>query len=117
MQGRPDNCAAGPSFTWCDVDSSSEEEQVSLQLLVLTQQAARRGQGICIEHFEGDSQLKRIFSTTTSQPYSCTVKPNGEKTYCTAYASRSNVCTATMYLIGCRQQEHYRCGMAFGGRI
>ncbi|KAI8506036.1 uncharacterized protein LOC144907319 isoform X2 [Branchiostoma floridae x Branchiostoma belcheri] len=100
MQGRPDNCAAGPSFTWCDVDSSSEEEQVSLQLLVLTQQAARRGQGICIEHFEGDSQLKRIFSTTTSQPYSW-----------------SNVCTATMYLIGCRQQEHYRCGMAFGGRI
>ncbi|XP_078657753.1 uncharacterized protein LOC144903479 isoform X2 [Branchiostoma floridae x Branchiostoma belcheri] len=85
MQGRVDNCAAG---------------RVLRGVTFLHNKVARRGQGICIEHFEGDSELKK----------------NIQHHYIPVI-QLVNVCTATMYLIGCRQQEHYRCGMAFGGRI
>ncbi|XP_078657752.1 uncharacterized protein LOC144903479 isoform X1 [Branchiostoma floridae x Branchiostoma belcheri] len=44
MQGRVDNCAAG---------------RVLRGVTFLHNKVARRGQGICIEHFEGDSELKK----------------------------------------------------------
>ncbi|XP_078666267.1 uncharacterized protein LOC144908499 isoform X1 [Branchiostoma floridae x Branchiostoma belcheri] len=102
MQGRADNCAAGSCFT-C--------------VTFLHNKAARRGQGICIEHFEGDSELKKNIQHHYIPVIQLHSEAKLREEILHRICQQVNVCTATMYLIGCRQREHYRCGMAFGGRI